>query len=102
MQTDTGIKATELNGADAREVLAEVMAGDLTLQPMVESEQQRTKRLLATPYAMSLKNAAERRCEEANRIKADLSRNRMKNDGTLLRRDIDRVIQAERDAGVHQ
>lgn len=102
MQTDTeGIKATEFYG-DSREAMADAMAGDFTLQPLAETEEQRTKRLLSSSYVLSLKNAAERRCAEAERIKADLSINRMKNCGELLRRDIDRVRVAEMNAGVHQ
>lgn len=68
-----GVEATELHGEDPREVMANAMAGELTLQAMVESEAQRTQRLLSTPYVLSLKNAAERRCSEADRIRADLS-----------------------------
>lgn len=102
MQTDTtGIKATEFYG-DTREAMAEAMAGDFELQPIAESEEQRTKRLLSSPYVLSLRNKAERRCIEAERIKADLSINRMKNSGELLRREIDRVRMAEMNAGVHQ
>jgi len=37
---------------------------------------------------------------EVHRIAADVERNRMKNSGELLRRDIDRDLQAQRDAGV--
>jgi hypothetical protein len=102
MQTDTtGIKATEFYG-DTREAVANALAGDFTLQPMAETEEQRTKRLLTSPYVLSLRNAAERRCIESERIKADLAINRMKNSGEMLRREIDRVRTAEMNAGVHQ
>ena len=46
MQTDTGIAATELQGDAAKAVMVDAMAGDLTLQPMEESAQQRVDRVL--------------------------------------------------------
>jgi hypothetical protein len=102
MHTDTaGITATELQGEEGKAAYAAVLAGDLTLARIDETEEQRKYRLLGSPYVLSLKNAAERRCVEAERIKADLAYNRLKNSGELRRREIDRAHRAEVEAGLH-
>lgn len=50
MQTDiAGIAATELHGEEGQQVVATVLAGDLTLAPMEESEPRRVLRVLGRP-----------------------------------------------------
>ncbi len=63
-----GIEARELS----REDFAAALAGDLELAPINESEEQRNARLMRSPLVLSLANAAERRCAEAERVRNGL------------------------------
>lgn len=102
MQDNEGIEVAELQGEEAHSAWAEAVekapatpASRLELVPIDEREEQRVQRLLSTPYALSLKNEAERRCVEAERVRADLRIKRMKESGELLRRQADREIEQE-------
>lgn len=95
-----GLDAIELHGEEAQQSVAQALAGELTLQEIPESEDQRKQRVLGSAYKLSSKNAAERRCAEAAAIRADLAYNHMKNSGQLLRDEIARAQVEERRWGV--
>jgi hypothetical protein len=79
MQTEQlAIEVSEHNSASvwnawdqATEQLDAAIAQPLRLVP-IESEEQRNARLLRSPLVLSLANAAERRCAEAERVRNGL------------------------------
>lgn len=95
MRDEQGITATELHGADTKEVLAHALAGDLELKPLEESEDQRMHRVLGAAPGLSRANRAERRCIEAKRIAADLSYCRAKASGKLREDEDHRALAAQ-------
>jgi len=95
MRDEQTTTATELHGADTREVLAHALAGDLVLQPLEESEDQRKHRVLGPEHGLTCANRAERRCIEAKRIAADLSYSHLKASGRLREEEDHRALAAQ-------
>lgn len=108
MRNSPAIEAKELEGRENFLALVEhfdfkdarTQPADLELVPIPESEDARMHRVLGTPYMLSIKNAAERRLAEAERIRSDLKINSLKNSGELQRRSHDRALLAEIDSRV--